>query len=75
MLPRSAYASDDEFRSALRDMFAGQALAGFCANIEFQKAATRVGMQDGRTGTDFIAAAAYEYADAMLAERAKGGAS
>lgn len=47
---------------SLRDWFAGQALAGYlCAN------------PDRMVGTINAAENAYKYADAMLAERKKGG--
>jgi hypothetical protein len=54
----------------LRDWFAGQALPSVIAD------ATAGGSVDG-TGTvyDMLSQAAYRFADAMLAERAKGGAS
>jgi hypothetical protein len=59
--------SNDQDGMTLRDYFAGQALAGHCARIH-------VPVIDG----DWPSAAdmarwAYEQADAMLAERAKGG--
>jgi hypothetical protein len=44
-----------------RDWFAGQALAGLAAHT-------------GSTPRELVAQTAYELADAMLAERAKGGA-
>jgi hypothetical protein len=44
---------------SLRDWFAGQALAGMLAKPV------------NRTGMDAVASDAYNYADAMLAERAK----
>lgn len=47
---------------SLRDWFAGQALAGFVV----RQSAART---DAHHGAGF----AYQYADAMLAERAKGG--
>jgi hypothetical protein len=46
----------------LRDWFAGQVLAGLLADGDFHSA-------------DGAAACAYEYADAMLAERDKDGAA
>ena len=50
----------------LRDWCAGQALAGCLINYT----TTKFGF-----GEDDVAKCAYNYADAMLAERAKGGAS
>ena len=67
MHPRNAYSSDEEFLAALRDEFAGQALNGFASQCD-------------STGTwswllEDAAIDAYRVADAMLAERAKGGVS
>jgi hypothetical protein len=53
---------DDMIRQAQRDRFAGQAIAGLAAN----------GTRD--YGIAAIAARAYQYADAVIAER-KGGAA
>jgi len=47
----------------LRDWFAGQALGGILSNVRAD------------VGTDLVAATAYHLADAMMAERAKGGAA
>lgn len=66
MLPRNAYASDEEFITALRDWFAGQALAGLLAN-----AVSFGAMMQGHP--DAIADVCGTFADAMLAEREKGG--
>lgn len=55
---------------SLRDWFAGQALASIANNTGLLSAARKQGL-----GVCVVAAvAAYEYADAMLAEREKGGA-
>lgn len=50
---------------SLRDWFAGQALAGFCANPE---ARCFGGYDESR---EHVAKLAYDQADAMLKERAK----
>jgi hypothetical protein len=61
-------AIDDQFGGmSLRDWFAGQALAGFTSCDD--------GDGDVLMGAADTAKAAYNYADAMLAEREKGGAS
>jgi hypothetical protein len=52
---------------SLRDWFAGQALAGLCANESFLVEVGGIGDPD-----EIVAAASYEFADAMLAARAKG---
>lgn len=68
MLPRNAYSSDEEFLSALRDTFAGQAILAAGASAV-----------DPRRGADLaalakaIAEGSFAIADALLAERAKGG--
>ena len=55
---------------SLRDWFAGQALASIANHTGLLPAARKQGL-----GVCVVAAvAAYEYADAMLAEREKGGA-
>lgn len=59
---------------SLRDWFAGQALTGLVSAMQDEKARklTRINASaSGIGGKEQIAAAAYEYADAMLAERAK----
>lgn len=56
-----------ERQTPLRDWFAGQAMAGLLAAN-----ATYGGKTDAR---EALASDAYQHADAMLAERAKGGAS
>lgn len=50
----------------LRDWFAGQVLAGLMANADMPFAADYAEVQPAQ-----IASAAYDLADAMLAERAK----
>ena len=52
----------------LRDYFAGQALAGLCANHGFINSASWDAAPNA-----VIASRAYSLADAMLAEREKGG--
>lgn len=54
----------------LRDYFAGQALAGMMAG-EFHVYAADLAKDRGHSSTAVIAASAYEFADAMLKERAK----
>lgn len=49
----------------LRDYFAGQALAGLCANHEWLNNVSRAA--ESVTGT--AAGSAFEFADAMLAKR------
>lgn len=58
---RHEFADDAAFEEALRDWFAGQALCGF----------TSFSLDDGEPfmGAADTAKAAYNYADAMLAER------
>lgn len=51
----------------LRDWFAGQTLMGMCGNSDIAKAA----METGNAGAT-LAESAYDMADAMLAQRAKG---
>ena len=60
---------------ALRDFFAGQALAGYAANARvMDKAIDDWDAFSGNRPTcvaEFLAGLSYEVADAMLAERAK----
>lgn len=74
MLPRGQYASDEEFLAALRDEFAGQALANaaICTGTapEWQLAVWFKG-RNGIERHEIVAKQAAVYADAMLAERAK----
>jgi len=56
----------------LRDWFAGQALAGICANQDAMSGAVAVGEkfpQVEGAAVKFLAALAYDYADAMLSTR------
>lgn len=55
---------------SLRDWFAGQALSGMMGNADMPFAADAADVEPRQ-----IAEAAYELADAMLAECAKGGAA
>lgn len=55
MMPRNAYSSDEEYQNALRDWFAGQALAGI--------------VSASRTLDRETPKRAYALADAMLAAR------
>lgn len=59
-------ANECQYGMTLRDYFAGQALAGFAGS---QSANVYSWVEDR------VARSAYEIADAMLAERAKGGAA
>ena len=65
--PRPMYESEQysdvgEEGMSLRDYFAGQALAGITASL--------AGPREGNRRKDY-AVAAYRYADAMIAERAR----
>lgn len=66
------YSSADAHQAqgmSLRDWFAGQALAGICANGHTPWSPNVADIEDAE-----VARAAYDLADAMLAARAKGGA-
>ena len=66
--------SQGSFGMTLRDWFAGQALAGLLANPtvrEWEAAASEQGDPDALV--QVCALMAYKQADAMLAERGKGG--
>ena len=56
---------------SLRDYFAGQVLAGLSASSERLTALAGIAHNQGDEVTQVFAAVAYQYADAMLAERAK----
>jgi hypothetical protein len=60
-----------EYGMSLRDWFAGQALAGLTVELSDSMVTD---LSEGIRGGRFVAGAAYQIADAMLAERAKGGA-
>ncbi len=65
MLPKSAFASEQEWRAALRDWFAGQAMAAlavYSGAPSFEGQSTR-------------ARSCYAMADAMLAARATSESS
>jgi hypothetical protein len=64
---------DKDDLESLRDYFAGQALAGYLANMDVVVAAHRIAVKEGQSTTDSIAIAAYEYADAMMTARQKTG--
>lgn len=84
---REAFADDASFERALRDWFAGQAMAGLLgASIdeeeEYPSDVRRGITDDQRNGGDgmypitrHFASLAYRYADAMLSARAGGGGS
>jgi hypothetical protein len=55
---------------ALRDWFAGQALAGFCANPDLNGYAAKIGLTPDGVQKAY-ADSAYAQADAMIAERSK----
>ena len=59
--PRDGWAPEDGM--SLRDYFAGQALAGLCANMQVDRF---IEMSVGH-----MAGLSYMYADAMLRERSK----
>lgn len=56
---------------SLRDWFAGQALGGMCADGEGLVALGSFARKKGGTVRGFAAKHAYQFADAMLAERRK----
>lgn len=58
-----------QYGMTLRDYFAGQALAGLISTGKTPSAPKF----KGQTGSQWFASEAYGYADAMLAEREKGG--
>lgn len=62
-LPRGENQVDGTEGMSLRDYFAGQALAGYCAHPDL-----------GTELVDKLAKWSYQIADAMLAERDKPGA-
>lgn len=66
MLPKTAFSSEDEYLANLRDWFAGQALSVLGALGTVQR-------RGHETQAEADARYAYERADALLAERAKGG--
>ena len=58
---------------SLRDYFAGQALMGILSNSEFEKDRKRMDKKfDDDKQTKAVMSVVYAFADAMLAERAKG---
>lgn len=65
---------DDVPGMSLRDWFAGKILTGVMACRELQSAMAPPEMTNPEANAA-IAAAVYRIADAMLAERAKGGAA
>lgn len=67
---------DDMIRKAIRDKFAGQAMAAMCAGEGARMVAGCDQRYDGTNWNKIVASNAYSFADAMLAERAKkeGGA-
>ena len=58
---------------SLRDYFAAKAMQGFIASADYQH--PMLGQRNGRYFEQWIAGAAYDYADAMLAEREKAAQS
>ena len=70
--PRIANLSAEKMDGmSLRDYFAGQVLAGLSASSERLTALGGIAYTQGDEVTQVFAAVAYQYADAMLAERAK----
>lgn len=67
MLCRSHFASDEAFTAALRDWFAGQALAGWLSS--YPGGAIHPAQHDGKPAD--LARHSYALADAMLRARAK----
>lgn len=61
----------EETGMTLRDWFAGQAMAGMVSSKDIISACIKAAYHDGVDPTDIVAADAYTYADAMLAERNK----
>lgn len=74
-MPASEHRADDDFLTrwpaqpgmTLRQWYAGQALAGLCANMDSQKMAD---IADGTQGGRFYLECANRLADAMIAEDA-----
>ena len=58
---------------SLRDWFAGQALVGFLSNPDAAASIQETAKGEGGQPADLAAVMAYFQADAMLAEREKGG--
>lgn len=54
---------------ALRDYFAGQALAGMCANQRYLEQTIEVTYKEGLVFSSAVAKTAYVMADAMLKSR------
>ena len=65
---RQAELNSPEQGMSLRDYFAGQALAGLCADTDNTFAED---VATGIRGGKFVVGAAYKLADAMLAEQEK----
>lgn len=59
---------------ALRDWFAGQALAALVSRESSMDGCAQLAEVYKKSVAEVVAKATYEYADAMLAERAKKGA-
>lgn len=56
---------------SLRDYFAAKAIQATLSSGELRVAAQKTGKEFGLTGVQAVAKDAYEFADAMLAERMK----
>lgn len=66
--------NNGEMGLSMRDYFAAKALNGLCASFsdyDAREHALQNAIASGRTPKEQVAFAAYEYADAMLSERAK----
>ena len=70
MLAREQFESQDGFEEALRNWFAGHVAAALCSATD--SSGTWTG-PIGADGPQCVAERAYSVADAMLAERQKGG--
>jgi hypothetical protein len=60
---------------SLRDWFAGQALAGIAGNAALLAELDTVASMTNKSEMGVVTGLAFNMADAMLAERAKGGAA
>jgi hypothetical protein len=68
---RHEFATDAAFEEALRNWFAGQALAGLMSNGALAGTVAREADSRGIEPDELLATAAYNAADAMLAARTR----